>query len=87
MEQIIKEHSLHLEKETITINGVTNVENFDAKLIVINLNTNSLTLRGENLNVVDLDIKNQTLLIKGQVINILYGKKLEKTPFLKRIFK
>ncbi len=87
MEPLVKEHSLNLEKNLITINGVTNVENFDAKIIVINLNTNSLTIRGENLNIIDLDIKNQTLLIQGKVINIQYGRKLEKTSFLKKLFK
>lgn len=87
MEQIIKEHSLHLEKGSLKITGVTNVESFDAKLIMINLNTNSLTIKGHELHVQDLDIKGQTLLVHGNVNEILYGKKLEKTPFLKKIFK
>lgn len=87
MEQLIKEHSLHLEKDSLTINGVINVESFDAKLIIVNLNNNSLTIKGDNLNVIDLDIKSQNLLIKGEVINILYGKKLEKNSFIKKLFK
>lgn len=87
MEQLIKEHSLHLEKDTLTVNGVTNVESFDSKLIIANLNNNSLTMKGDNLTVIDLDIKGQTLIIKGSVNNILYGKKLEKSSILKKIFK
>lgn len=87
MEQLIKEHSLHLEKNTLTVNGVTNVESFDSKSIIANLNNNSLTVKGDELTVVDLDIKGQTLIIKGNVNSILYGKKQEKSSFLKKIFK
>lgn len=87
MEQIVKEHSLHLEKNTLTVNGVTNVETFDSKQVIANLNNNSLAIKGDKLVVVDLDIKGQTLILKGEVHSVNYGKKSEKIPFIKRIFK
>lgn len=87
MEQLIKEHSLHLEKNNMSVNGVTNVESFDCKMIVADLINNSVTIKGDSLAVVDLDIKSQTLIIKGSVNSIVYGKKQEKTSFFKKIFK
>ncbi|HHT82853.1 MAG: YabP/YqfC family sporulation protein [Christensenellales bacterium] len=86
-QQIIKEHSLRLEKNTLTVNGVVSVESFDSKLVMANLNNNSIQIKGDNLNVVDLDIKGQTLVIKGNVNSLTYGRKQEKTSFLKKIFK
>ncbi len=87
MEQLIKEHSLHLEKGSLTITGVTNVDSFDAKTVVAALISDAITIKGEGLTVLDLDIKGQNLVIKGQVLAIIYGKKQEKLSLVKRIFK
>lgn len=87
MEQIIKEHSVHIEKGLTTIVGVINVESFDAKQVSASLTNNSILLKGENLTVVDLDIKTQNLIVKGSVNSLTYGKKQEHIPFLKKLFK
>ena len=65
-QQIIKEHSLRLEKNTLTVNGVVSVESFDSKLVMANLNNNSIQIKGDNLNVVDLDIKRPNAGNQGQ---------------------
>ena len=44
-QQIIKEHSLRLEKNTLTVNGVVSVESFDSKLVMANLNNNSIQIK------------------------------------------
>lgn len=87
MEQLIKEHSLYLEKGVLTITGVTNVDSFDAKTVVAELVSDSITVKGDGLTVVDLDIKGQNLVIKGAVHSLIYGKKQEKLSLVKRIFK
>ncbi|MDD4316436.1 MAG: YabP/YqfC family sporulation protein [Clostridia bacterium] len=87
MEQLIKEHSVHLEKGTLTVTGVTNVDSFDSKTVIAALVNDSITVKGENLTVLDLDIKGQTLVLKGTVASFVYGKKQEKVSLVKRIFK
>ncbi|MFW5779876.1 MAG: YabP/YqfC family sporulation protein [Bacillota bacterium] len=87
MEQVVKEHSINLEKNILKVTGVTNVESFDSKEVVANLVNNSLFIRGENLNVVDLDIKGQLLIVKGITTSLSYAKKREKVPFYKKLFK
>lgn len=87
MEQLIKEHTLHLEKGNLTITGVTNVDSFDSKTVVAALVSGAITVKGEEMTVLDLDIKGQNLVIKGQVSAIVYGKKQEKLSLVKRIFK
>lgn len=87
MEQVVKEHSINLEKNILWVTGVTNVESFDSKEIVANLVNNSLFIRGENLVVVDLDIKGQLLIAKGDISGMTYAKKREKVPFYKKLFK
>jgi hypothetical protein len=39
------------------------------------------------LTVVDLDIKGQLLVVKGDVASLAYAKKHDKTPFYKKLFK
>ena len=87
MEQQIKEHTLRLEKNTLTVTAVNNVENFDSKQIVATLSNNKLIIKGEELCVIDLDINSQNLVIKGNIFDICYAKHHEKVSFMKRIFK
>lgn len=87
MEQLIREHSVNIEKGLTTIVGVINVESFDSKQVAATLTNNSITIKGENLIVVDLDIKSQNLIIKGNVNSFAYGKKQEHIPLFKKLFK
>lgn len=88
METIIKSpHSLKYENNRIFVTGVNNLDSFDNNVIIARLNDKTMVLKGENLNVEDLNIKSGNMMIAGTINSLAYHNKLEKLSFIKRIFK
>lgn len=86
----IKKSSLGLEnRKKLTLTGVVEVINFDEETISLNTSLGNLNIKGENLKMDKLDVKNGDVIITGMIYSLVYsnkGIKKNKESFIKRIF-
>ncbi|AEJ38422.1 hypothetical protein TPY_0207 [Sulfobacillus acidophilus TPY] len=71
-----REHAVSLvNRQTLTLQGVEHVDNFDDDTIVLNTTLGSLTIRGHNLRIQTLDLETGLFVAVGEFESIVYGKK------------
>jgi len=87
MEQLKVAHSIRIEKNILTATGVLGVDEYDNKEVRVRLEGRGLIIKGENLDIKDLDTAEQKLSISGSVISVTYTGSTEKVPLLKRLLK
>lgn len=69
-------HSISLtNRQSLMLEGVQHVDNFDDDTIVLSTNMGSLTIRGHNLKIQTLDLDAGHFLAVGEFDAILYGRK------------
>ncbi|NLL56450.1 MAG: hypothetical protein GX242_04475 [Clostridiales bacterium] len=81
------QHSLKYENGRILVNGVINLDSFENDVIIARLSDKTMTIKGEKLNVEDLNIKTGVMIISGIMNSLVYHQKYEKLSFIKRLFK
>lgn len=71
-----KPHNIILEnRKTLSISGVTDVDNFDEKTILLYTNMGELTVRGQNLHVNSMSVETGEMSIEGDIWALVYGDK------------
>lgn len=84
-------HQLVLaERERLTLDGVTHVESFDEREIVVDTELGGLIVEGQDLHIKELNLEKGNLLVSGYVRSIEYlGESLSKRGkgFLARLFR
>lgn len=88
-------HNLQLvDREQMTVTGVTAVESYDDKQIIMETHLGTLTLKGEDLNIKQLDLESGRFAVEGHVNSIVYsttrGGKVRqgrKRSFLERLLR
>lgn len=78
------------EWERLTLDGVTHVESFDDREIVLETDLGGLIIQGEDLHIKELNLETGNLLVMGYVDSIEYlGESLSKRGkgFLARLFR
>ncbi len=78
---------LHLEGETLLLQGVTKVISSSQTQAVVQCGENMVVLSGNNIEVKKLELETGEVCLEGNFSNIKLGEKREKQPLLKRIFK
>jgi sporulation protein YabP len=89
------EHSLQIvNREQVTIQGVVAVESFDDEEILLETEMGTLTLRGEDLHIKQLDLEAGKFAVEGFVSACLYttprargGRAPKGRGFLERLLK
>jgi len=80
-----------VDRKSLDLEGVLNVDSFDEREIILDTNMGKLFLKGEGLHVVKLNLEEGTLSMQGFVSSIEYkeGKtaKGKGKSLLKRIMK
>lgn len=74
-----------VDRKYLTISGVDNVKDVSPNLINLFTMGQNMSISGENMQVIKLDVENGNLKIEGKIDDIKYNAKKEK--FLKRLFK
>lgn len=90
MEGNITRHNLALcNRETMELDGVTEVHSFDEEKVLIGTQMGMLTVKGTNMQITLLDIANGKLAISGHIRSLDYSDKdmSKKTGFFKSLFK
>ncbi|MEW6661787.1 MAG: sporulation protein YabP [Bacillota bacterium] len=68
-------HQLQLvQRENLTVTGVTHLENFDDREILLDTTCGTLTLKGEGLNITHLDVERGNLQVAGLVTSMVYSE-------------
>ncbi len=84
-------HQLVLaERERLTLDGVTHVESFDDREIVLDTELGGLVVQGEDLHIKELNLEKGNLLVSGFIQSIEYlGESLGKRGkgLLARLFR
>lgn len=71
-----KPHNLILEnRKALSISGVTDVDNFDEKTILLYTNMGELTVHGKNLHVNSMSVETGEMSIEGDIWALTYGDK------------
>lgn len=67
-------HQLALKnRERLAVEGVLNVDSFDPREIVLQIEGGVLTVRGEGLQIRELNVETATLVVEGRVQSMEYG--------------
>ena len=88
--EIHKPHNLILEnRKNLSISGVTDVDNFDEKTIVLYTQMGELTIHGKNLHVNSMSVETGEMTIDGDIWALNYGDKDKKgtLSFLGKLFR
>ncbi|MEE5993059.1 MAG: sporulation protein YabP [Oscillospiraceae bacterium] len=83
-------HTLILEnRKTLNISGITDIDRFDEKEIVLYTKTGELTITGRELHINNISIENGNLSVEGDIWGIQYGDKDQQSPVsaFRRLFK
>ncbi len=89
-EEKIKHHNVIMEnRSTLSISGVTDVDNFDDKNILIYTQMGEMVVNGKNLHVNSMSVETGDMTIDGDIYSIVYGDKDRKNPisFLGKLFR
>lgn len=89
------EHSLRIiNREQVSIEGVLSVESFDDEQIILETDLGTLTLRGEDLHIKQLDLESSRLAVDGLISLCAYsapkprgGRTAKPRGFLERLLK
>lgn len=61
-----------IDREEITIDGITNLGSYDEQQIVLETEQGMLVLKGEELNVKQLNLEKGTIMVEGFLKSIEY---------------
>lgn len=89
------EHSLNIvNREQVTVQGVVSVDSFDDQEIVIETDLGTLTLRGEDLHIKQLDLESGRFAVEGYISVCNYstprqrnGRAPKSKGFLERLLR
>lgn len=81
-------HGLELvDRNLLTMTGVSKVETFDDREIVLHTQLGLLTVRGESLHIRHLDLEQGDLVLDGEVGALLYVAESRRKGSWRRLLK
>lgn len=81
------QHSFKYDSGKIVVTGISNVENYDSKCVELRLSNGLLTIKGNDFNLEETDVKSGLIVISGVLSGLDYHARAEKTSIIKRLFK
>lgn len=83
-------HSVILEnRESLSISGVTEIDCYDDKIIILKTIEGELVIRGKNLKMHTGNTETGNMSVSGEIWTLRYGdrRKNENENFIKRLFR
>lgn len=76
-------------RKSLSISGITDVDSFDEKTIVLYTQLGELTIQGRELHIDSMSVETGDMSITGDIWAIVYGDKDKKGPLtaLGRLFR
>lgn len=79
-------HNLILSnRNRATLDGVTGVISFDDRTVALRTELGELSIDGENLNIVKLELEEGKLIVEGNITGLFYSDQVAK-PAKRRFF-
>ncbi len=63
-----------VNREEVTITGVEHVDSFDEQVINLKTNLGNLILKGEGLNITQLNMEEGKLVVQGYIYSLTYAE-------------
>lgn len=83
----LTQHSLNLvNREQLTISGVTDVGEFNEQEVLAVCDTDELRIKGEQLHIEELSLETGQLAVSGKIVSLTYSQKLSGNSLIKRLF-
>lgn len=83
-----KIHNLNLTNSShISMTGIVKVEAMSNSQFIARLATNRISILGDNIEVIRLNVEAGEAELDGKITTIKYSNPANITPFFKRIFK
>lgn len=83
-------HTLSLEqRKSLTLSGVTDLDSFDDREIILYSTCGELTITGKNLHINDISIESGQMSVEGDIWSVCYGDRDKFSPLslLGRLFR
>lgn len=83
-------HNAILEdRQKLMLTGVTDVDRFDEKLVVLFTQLGELVIKGSDLHVNEMSLESGELTVQGDICSLTYGEKdsTKKLGFLGKLFR
>lgn len=83
-------HTLILEnRKNLSLSGVTDVDSFDEREIVLYTREGELTVTGRDLHINAVSIENGNMTVEGEIWSLQYGDRDKQSPLtlLGRLFR
>lgn len=81
------ENILIEDRKKISIKGAKKVLSTTSNQAVVEVEDCNIIITGNNIEVTKLDLENKEVVFSGELTNLKYSKKVEKTNIIKRLFK
>ncbi|HHX78088.1 MAG TPA: sporulation protein YabP [Firmicutes bacterium] len=89
--QSYKHHVSINDREDLKVSGVVHVDSFDEEEVVLVTELGLLAVRGENLDIKQLDLEQGELCIEGLILELVYaedrGRRHKGKSIMERLFK
>ena len=90
-DKIVKQnHNMILEnRKSLSISGITDVDSFDEKEIILYTQLGELTVQGRELHIDAMSVETGDMTITGDIWALIYGDRDKKGPIsaLGRLFR
>ncbi|MGI6551959.1 MAG: sporulation protein YabP [Clostridia bacterium] len=86
----IRQHQINLRNRAeFAASGVNHVDNYDDKMVTVETEMGTLIIKGEGLNISNLNLNEGVLEISGRVDQLIYAESQGKKArgMLQKIFK
>jgi len=83
-------HTMILEnRKSLNLSGVTDVDSFDEREIVLYTRLGELTITGKDLHINAVNIENGNMTVEGDIWSVQYGDRDKQNPLtlLGRLFR
>ncbi|MDE6087024.1 MAG: sporulation protein YabP [Oscillospiraceae bacterium] len=85
-----EQHTVIMEnRKTLRIAGITDIDSFDEREIVLYTKMGELTITGRDLHINAISIENGNMSVEGDIWSLQYGDKDKQSPvsMLGRLFR
>ncbi len=80
-ENIAKQHKITMEnRNVLTITGITDIDSFDEKEMILYTQMGELTITGRELHINAISIETGDMSIEGDIWSLQYGDKDKQSP-------
>jgi sporulation protein YabP len=83
----VAQHTVSLvNRESLTVTGVSDVDEFNEQEILAICDSDELRIKGELLHIEQLSIETGQMVVSGKIISLTYTEKLSGSSLMKRLF-